>query len=520
MIAFANVRRSCNAAICFLRSLGADDRGNTSIMVAAALLPILGMIGAGLDLSRAYLARAKMQSACDSAALGARRAMASSTLDQASIDEGKKFFNFNFPAGTMEAAPVDLDIHASPTDESTVIVVASTTIPTSIMKIFGFRTLPASITCSADQDYVNNDIMLVLDVTGSMNCKAGTGTSCAYQATEQTGSRISKLRSAAVSLYKALEGATGVRTRYGFMPYSMTVNVGKDLNGTWIANPANYWKQVSVQVCVKKDKKGNCTQYQTQTQWQLTPVTHTSSWLSSTWGGCVEERSTESQTGSTIKISSDVAQGDIDDTGNTPALQWQPYDESIDQGQSDPIATNLKQFCPAKAKRLAEYGDDTAFSTALNASVAKVGGYTNHDLGMTWGMRYLSSTGMFSSDNPTIYNEIPVDKHIVFLTDGTMTASTANYSSFGVPAKEDRMVKGDSDLVQRHIDRFLNACDQAREMGATIWVIALDVPDAGSLDAIKQCASGDDHFFTSNGSDLDLVFTRIGRGIGRLRMTQ
>lgn len=520
MKAFETCRDWCSAALHLVRSLVANNRGSTSILVAASLIPLLGMIGSGLDLSRVYLARAKLQSACDSSALAARRSMASSTLDDAAIAEGTKYFNFNFPAGTMDAAPVALDIHASPTDESTVDVSASTTIPTTIMKIFGVTTLPAAVQCSADQDYVNNDIMLVLDVTASMNCKAGTGTGCIYQATEQSGSRLSKLRSAAVALYQALEGATGVRTRYGFMPYSMTVNVGKDLNSAWITNPANYWQQVQVQVCTKTDKKtGQCTQMSTQWQWQLKPVTHTSSWLTNTWAGCVEERSTESQAGTSIKISSDVAQGDIDDVGTTTALQWQPYDDSLDQGQSD-VYSNLKQFCPSPAKRLATYSSESDFQTALNSSLAKVGGYTNHDLGMMWGTRYLSSTGMFTSDNPTIFNEIPVDKHIVFLTDGAMTASTTNYSAYGIPSKEDRMVKGSSALVDRHFDRFLNACDRARQMGATIWVIALDVPDAESLDAIKQCASGDDHFFTSDGSDLDLVFTRIGRGIGRLRMTQ
>jgi hypothetical protein len=272
---------------------------------------------------------------------------------------------------------------------------------------------------------------------------------------------------------------------------------------------------VSQQVCTKT-KNGVCTQWSTQTQWQLTPVTHPANWFTNTWQGCVEERSTRSQNSTSIKISSDVAQSDIDDTGGSPALQWQPYDDALNQGYSNTI-DNLDHYCPAPAKRLAEYASEAAFQTQVNNSLTKVGGYTNHDLGITWATRYLSSTGMFSADNATILNNVPVEKHIVFLTDGVMTATTGNYSSFGIPAKEDRMVLGNADLVQRHVDRFLNACNRARQMGATIWVVALDVQ---SPDTIRPCASGDDHFFVSNGSDLDLVFTRIGRGIGRLRMTR
>jgi hypothetical protein len=441
--------------------------------------------------------------------------MATSTLDQDSIDEGAKYFAFNFPNGTMGTTPVTPNIHISDTDASTVVVEASTTVPMTVMKVFGFNTLPASVTCSADQDYVNNDIMLVLDVTGSMNCRAGTGSSCPYELTEQPNARIARLRSAAGALYRALEGATGVRTRYGFMPYSMTVNVGRDLDSSWLANPGNYWQQVSV--CTRTDSRGRCTR--TSLQWQFNPATtHTSSWWTNTWEGCVEERSTRSQTGTSIKISSDVAQADIDDTGNTPALQWQAYDDDIDQGYTG-TPDMLAHFCPAPAKRLATYATEADFNAALNASVSKVGGYTNHDIGIMWGTRYLSSTGMFSADNPTIFDEVPVDKHIVFLTDGAMTADDSNYSSFGIPVREERLtgVSTSTQRLQKHIDRFVNACDRARQMGITIWVIALDT---GATSTISPCASGSDHFFVSDGSDLDQVFTRIGKGIGRLRMTQ
>ena len=474
--------------------LAADRRGNAMPIMAAALLPLLGMIGSGLDISRVHLVKSKMQTACDASALAARRAMASSTLDQAAIDEGTKFFNFNFPPGTMQSQPVTLNIKANDADISTVDVTASTRVPTTLMRLFGFTTLGASVSCSADQDYVNNDIMLVLDVTGSMNCKAGS--SCDYASSEQSSSRLSRLRGATGSLYSALEGAKGVRIRYGFMPYSMTVNVGKDLDATWLRNPAGYWQQ-----------QGN-------NNWTLKSVTHASNWFNS-WEGCVEERSTISQgSGESIVISSDVAKADIDSTGTSQALQWAPYDDQATEGETGSYP-NLAKFCPARATRLDTYDSQSDFQDAVDDSLNRVGGYTNHDLGIMWGMRFLSGTGMFATDNPDEFNQVPVGRHIIFLTDGVMTADTDNYSSFGVPKRGDRMSGGGS-LVKRHQDRFVNACNRAREMGMTIWVIALDVQ---SPNDIKPCASGDDHFFISDGSDLDQVFTRIGKGIGRLRLT-
>jgi len=491
-----------------LARLARDNSGNAMMVMAAALIPLMGMIGSGLDISRAYLVKSKMQTACDAAALGARRAMASTTLDQAAIDEGEKFFHFNFPPGTMESAPVDLDIKANATDVSTVDVTASTTVPTTIMKLFGIETLDASVECSADQDYINNDIMLVLDVTGSMNCKAGT--SCNYAATEQSNSRLSRLRDAAAALYKTLEGAKGVRTRYGFMPYSMTVNVGPHLNHSWLRNPATY---------------PNCTQFKQDGSCKIwgTPFSknRNANWFSNTWGGCVEERSTISQNHqSKILVSADVAQDDIDTVSTSDAkLQWQPYDPDATNAEAGAYA-NLKSFCPAPAKKLDEYDSESDFQDAVDESLAKVGGYTNHDLGIMWGMRLLSGTGIRATENPDTFQQVPVARHIIFLTDGVMTADNNNYSAFGIPSAERRMVGTGSDDVPEHKARFLNACNRAREMGMTVWVIALDVQGGGPED-IESCASGEGHFFISDGSegDLDEVFTRIGKGIGRLRLT-
>ena len=53
-------------------------------------------------------------------------------------------------------------------------VTASTRIPTSIMHMFGFESLPLNVTCDASLNFVNTDVMLVLDVTGSMERECST----------------------------------------------------------------------------------------------------------------------------------------------------------------------------------------------------------------------------------------------------------------------------------------------------------------------------------------------------------
>ena len=74
-----------------------------------------------------------------------------------------------------------------------------------------------------------------------------------------------------------------------------------------------------------------------------------------------------------------------------------------------------------------------------------------------------------------------VNTHIVFLTDGILDVDDADgsndlYSAHGLERYEDR-TKGSGTNLEAHRARFLAACARTREMGITIWVIALDTGD-------------------------------------------
>lgn len=208
----------------FLKRLGKSQAGNVMAMVAAAIIPLAALIGGGLDMSRAYMARARMQQACDAAALAGRRSMSGSSMSETDKGEAKKFFDFNFPQGTFESATFVPTIQSKAGETTTVQVIAATTMPTTVMKIFKYETLPLEVTCEARFDIGNTDVMLVLDTTGSMaaNMTDTDGT---------TMTRMAALKLAVKDFYDTLgagSNSTG-RIRYGFMPYSSTVNVGYSL---------------------------------------------------------------------------------------------------------------------------------------------------------------------------------------------------------------------------------------------------------------------------------------------------
>ena len=527
----------------FLSRLKRAEAGNVLPMMAMALVPIAGMVGSGLDMSRAYMAKAKLQNACDSAALAARREMgghqfsydADGDGQSDASEEGERFFDFNFPDGTMGITGVTPTIQAGGTDASVVVVNATAEVPTTVMRMFGSDSIAISVSCDADKDYVHSDVMLVLDVTGSMNCQLGGGSGCSNTQGAQAGSRIQALWTAAGALYDALDhDVPNIRTRYGFMPYSATTNVGRDLAAGHVYHPAFYHHNGATTATVSNRNAAWLT-----STWKAavadSPLasTATSGTAHPGWGfwGCVEERwsyAASAATGtniSNIVINTTVTDEDINYVPTTTTtrdnrLRWPVYDhEKTNSGDN-------KMVCPAPAAKLAVYASRTAFDAKLKATTRWRGGATHHDVGMVWGARYLSSNGMFQASNPTSVSvnsvPIPVEKHIVFMSDGNLQVTNDYYSAIGWPTKRDRTTNapgttGQSNTQQAEA-RFQSACDRAQALGMTVWVIALDIGVATS--ALSNCATSADHYYEANTADeLENAFDLIGKGIGKLRLT-
>lgn len=226
-----SLRKVITTARRFAGRLGRDVAGNTLAMMAIAVIPISAMIGSGVDMSRAYLTKSRLQQACDAGALAGRRAMTGATLDSAAKTQADNLFNFNFPAGTMNTTNV-VFTPTNTVDPTTgnpagqVTATATATMPTTIMRMFGKQEIVLDVACDAKLEVTNTDIMFVLDVTGSMNCAVGVSGDCGL--VEQSSSKLSALRTAVVNFYTTINSAmtTDARLRIGFVPYSTTVNVG------------------------------------------------------------------------------------------------------------------------------------------------------------------------------------------------------------------------------------------------------------------------------------------------------
>lgn len=218
-----------------LRRLARDRAGNTLGMIAAGLFPLLALIGGAIDMGRGYLAETRLQQACDAGVLAARKKLGSGAvgfgIDNSGVDDvGHRFFNLNFGDGSYGTENRDFDLVINP--DTTIDGTASVEVPTTIMALFGYNQLDLQVTCGAKLDSANTDVMLVLDVTGSMN-ETNPGDSKA---------RIEILKDVILDFHAQLEEnkQENARIRYGFLPYSTNVNVGHLLKDEWVVSQWTY----------------------------------------------------------------------------------------------------------------------------------------------------------------------------------------------------------------------------------------------------------------------------------------
>src|SRR6476660_8326346 len=113
-------------------------RGNVAITFAFSLIPLLALVGAAVDLSRANSVRTSLQLAVDSTAL-----MLSKKASSASNDEIKGLAETYF-AGLFkrpDATNTKVTATYSATAGSQIVISASADMDTEFMRMLGFRTI-------------------------------------------------------------------------------------------------------------------------------------------------------------------------------------------------------------------------------------------------------------------------------------------------------------------------------------------------------------------------------------------
>jgi Flp pilus assembly protein TadG len=619
----------------FLTRLTQDTYGSTLAIMAAAFVPLVGLIGGGVDISRMYLVKARLQQACDAGSLSGRKAMGGGGWTTDAQNRADELFTANFADGAYGTSDLDTDFDE---DDGVVTGRASVAVPMTLMRVFGFTQQTVDVTCTAKMEIPNTDVMFVLDVTYSM----------------ATDNKIGGLHSAVKCFYEALlrvntsevcgndptatSSSTTAQIRLGFVPYGVNVNVGKLLPNTFLANSWKYQTRQGVfyevgdptagsaynesrtysrsrdcnSWAIGQDTTGFPSKSSTPSSFTVKTATYTfvsynsnsdtctrrvnqsqvvytrddangtyfhtwiykqapidvsglkaggSNWNNSislrvgddgentnvTWDGCIEERKTFQNTDGNLSddwnpIPAAAIDMDIDRVPDQtkadtlwgpmlPGAVWGRYtgSKSSNRTLNDVItADNLNSyhnnnyFCPAAARELREYKTVGDLETYINSLQATALG-TYHDIGMLWGARLLSPTGIFASDNAFTPTGGSIERHLIFMTDGDAQTVVDNLYAYGLPWWDRRQTTKDATTgrLDDAVDARLTAlCTAVKNKNITLWVISYgDGVNEDNEERLEQCATPGHYYEADDGDALISRFQQIASEIADLRLT-
>jgi Flp pilus assembly protein TadG len=206
-----------------------NEAGNVAMMFGLAIIPILGLAGGAVDLSRRASVEGQLQASADVAALAAARAIQSGQYSSgddweerraAAAATGARMFETNF-AARVEGISPDPDVDVG---QFKVSVAADVDVPTSLLTVLGIRSFKAKAFAEvAIPSAVQIEIALVLDYSGSM----------------QENDKYVRMTSAAQEFIDKIATERRTTTKVGIVPFSEYVLAtvhGRDVRGTPLAD--------------------------------------------------------------------------------------------------------------------------------------------------------------------------------------------------------------------------------------------------------------------------------------------
>lgn len=196
-----------------LSKLMSDSSGNVIMIFAFSLIPICGLVGAGIDYQIRSERALKAQAALDAAVLAGAKALQAGATNTEVTANVAHFVSRHLDASPgLNCTPPTVTV---PTGEYTIEAELECTQATSLMHLLGRSTLPVNVESTATYSITSIDIAFMFDVSGSM----------------QGNNRLVDLRSAAtdaldILLPSSAPTALVENTRIAMSSYASMLNAG------------------------------------------------------------------------------------------------------------------------------------------------------------------------------------------------------------------------------------------------------------------------------------------------------
>jgi Flp pilus assembly protein TadG len=485
-----------------------DARGAVAVLVALAAVPLIGTIGIGVDSARGYVAQSRLSAAVDAAALAGGNSFFASTRD----DDIRMIFHANFPDGYLDASVSGPTITPDDANQK-ITVAASATVPVTFMRLFGHETVTVSASAEVTRKMKALEVVLSMDVSGSMGTKDPG----------QTITRLAASQQAAKELITILFGGDTSKDllNIGLVPWSSKVNVMID------GQPFN--SALNKTVAVPSFTAPDIDRVQSNVYYANNSPVPLLEPPPSGWKGCVFNRYINNATddddgdirdgpfsggGKDWPGWAPVLPGDYPNTTVTAKWGGEPVDGYVNgRPRRCALAPSGEECTPCPTVGITPLQNSKKVITdAVNKLAA--GGNTNLPAGLGWAWRVLTPEAPFEH---TITTEYTPDKTIVLMTDGENCAASgdAYKAVFGLcssSAARDKMNARAEKLAAN-----------IKATGVIIYVVQFIDASSALKAFLKKVASGPDapfYYYAPDASALRGAFHEIANHLSELRLSK
>jgi len=460
--------------------------GAVAVVFGLTIPVLVASVGVSVDMSQAYLVKARLSSALDAAALAAA---ASGSDDEDEIqDKVDAFVEANYPPGKIGAT---IDVDAS-LDGDELTVTASARLDTTFMRYFGYDDVTVDATTVVQREVRGLEVVMVLDNTGSMSTNDNIGT--LKTATENF----------ITILFESVSDPDFVKV--GLVPYASSVNVGPyglgfniygdDYGDPFVEPPvedvfADYYNGLNPYTLNYYGIDEEDLEYDPSEKGQ--------------WHGCVLASDYPLDTEDSHDGPWEMYRHDFH--GNDYYADRDYYDGTLADGYNAYYGPNL--YCPEQPIVPLTSDEDFLLDSAENMTAS---GATLGNFGMVWGWRVISPETPF--DEGAAYSDKKWDKVVLVMTDGVNTMSNV-YSAYGL-SNDHSIDAGDLD------DRFEETCTNMKAQGILIYTVTFDDGvDEDTKDLFRYFASSVSNYHDAPTQDkLEEVFEQIARELSNLHIKQ
>ena len=444
-----------------------DRRGGVAPIFAIAVIPVLGLVGAAVDYSRANSIRAGMQSAIDATALAMAK-LAPPVTEGELIQKTNDYFKamFNHP----EAKNLVITPSYTTAGGSQLTISVSGSMDTAFMKLMGFTSLNIGSTSTVKWGNSRLRVALVLDNTGSM---ADDGKMTALK--DATNKLLTQLKNAATN-----SGDVYV----SIIPFSKDVNVdSSNKNANWI--DFTEWNT----------KNGTCKDY-------------------NGWGTPSTQSSCQNAGGTWKKAKHSTWNGCVTDRGNANAPSSGNYDTNVVAPSNSNTATMFAaeeyDSCPQAVMPLS-YNWSTMTTLVNNMTPA---GNTNQAIGLAHGWMSLVGGGPYptppAKDPNYTYNDV-----IILLTDGLNTENRWYSSQNSIDTREQMTC---DNINAANISLYTIQVNTGGDAVSNLLKNCAGTAPAPNV--MRKYPDPDKNYVVTSSNGIGTVFNQIGTNLSKLRIAK